>query len=651
MKQRDVWKQRAKDLSLLSPAACPEQVEAWTEYKYYRNMINNRKKTEEKTYKSEKMAETADSPDIVWKNAKAFMGWKSTGTPHQIKVDNQLVTSAKKIAHFMNVFFLDKVQKIRAGMVYAAFTVRKVHDIMQNKTCKLNLSHASVLKIKKILKGLSNSRSTGVDELDNFSVKLAADQIAQPLHHIVTLSIMQTKFPSSWKFSKVLPLHKKHDPLERKNYRPVAILSPLSKVLEKLVFEQIYDYFTQNLLFHPNLHGYRKNRSTQTALLQMYDRWVRSASEGQVSGVVLLDLSAAFDLVDPSLLLQKLKAYGMEDDMLRWMESYLTGRYQAVWIDHALSDFLPCEVGVPQGSNLGPLLFLIFYNDLPHFLNCDIDAYADDSTMTVSGKTTEEIGERMTESCRTVSEWMMGNKLKLNADKTHLMTVGTSRRLQSLETKVNVVMDGYTIEESSDKVETLLGVQIEPGLKWHKQVEEVLKKLRKRLTGLSNLRNIIPLHLRKTITEGMFTSVLTYCLPLFGGCDKCEIEALQVMHNKAARLVTHLPLRTSRKEIFSQLGWLTVRQLIFYHSALTTFRIRQSGEPEYLDSLLSRDGRTGRIIIPNTTLTLAKQSYCFRGSAQWNSLPDEIRKIRKISNFKIQLRKWILLNIAMFDAS
>ena len=254
----------------------------------------------------------------------------------------------------------------------------------------------------------------------------------------------------------------------------------------------------------------------------------------------------------------------------------------------------------------------------------------------------------MTENCGLVSEWMMGNKLKLNSDKTHLLTVGTSRRLQCLEDKVVVVMDGHTLEESSDKVETLLGCQIEPDLKWHKQIEELLKKLRNRLTGLAHLRNIIPYHLRKTITEGMFTSVMSYCLPVFGGCDKDELQSLQVMQNKAARLVTHFPLRTSRKLIFNQLGWLTVNQLIFYHSALSTYRVRQCKEPEYLASLLDRDGRTGRIIIPNTSLSLAKKSYCFRGSAQWNSIPDTIRKMIKISQFKIQLRKWILINITQF---
>ena len=165
---------------------------------------------------------------------------------------------------------------------------------------------------------------------------------------------------------KVLKIHNKLDKLDRKNY----CSAPIYKVLEKIVYEQIYNYFTKNHLFHPNLHSYQRNRSTQTALPQMYDRWVRSAHTGQLSGVVLLDLSAAFDL-----LLQKLKVYGFDDNVRAWVESYLTERFQSVCIDHALSNFLSCKVGVLQGL----LFFLIYFNDLPHPLNCPADAYADDN--------------------------------------------------------------------------------------------------------------------------------------------------------------------------------------------------------------------------------------------------------------------------------
>ena len=254
----------------------------------------------------------------------------------------------------------------------------------------------------------------------------------------------------------------------------------------------------------------------------------------------------------------------------------------------------------------------------------------------------------MTENCELVSNWMLGNRLKLNADKTHLMTVGTRARLQLQNSELVVKMDDCQLQESVDKFETLLGCQVEPNLKWHKQVEDLIKKLRKRLTALQNLRNIIPFNLRKRITEGIFTSVLAYCLPVFGGCDKFEIEALQIMQNKAARLVTHSQLRTNRQELYSQVGWMTVNQMVFYFCAISTFRIRQSREPEYLSDIMNSDNRAGRIIIPNTNLTLAKDSYCFRASAQWNTLPEHIRKNPRISQFKSQLKKWILQNVTQF---
>ena len=127
---------------------------------------------------------------------------------------------------------------------------------------------------------------------------------------------MQQRFPTNWKYSKVVPLHKKDSKLERQNYRPVTLLSPLSKILEKVLYEQVYDHFTKNRIFHENLHGFRKNRSTQSALMTMYDRWIQSASLGKLSGVVLIDLSAAFDLVDHILLIKKLRICGLQEDFL-----------------------------------------------------------------------------------------------------------------------------------------------------------------------------------------------------------------------------------------------------------------------------------------------------------------------------------------------
>ena len=375
---------------------------------------------------------------------------------------------------------------------------------------------------------------------------------------------------------------------------------------------------------------------------------MQAASDSQLSAVVLLDLSAAFDLVEPSILINKLRIYGLDENFLTWIQSYLTNRHQAVWIDHTLSEFLECEVGVPQGSNLGPLFFLIFYNDLPYSLDCDLDVFADDSSMTVSGDDVAAIGDKLTLEGEKVNQWMLANKLKLNADKTHLLTLGTQQRLHTLPHHPEVHMDGVLLEEDKDKCELLLGCSIQGNLKWHVQVANLLSKLKTRLTGLNKIKFIVPFHTRKVITQSIFNSILVYCLPLFGGCDESQIKDLQVLQNKAARIVTHSAPRSSRSELYDNIGWLTVNQLIVYHSLITVFKVRQSKEPEYLSERLSIDTPTGRILIPNTKLRFAQNSFIIRSSSNWNSLPAATRKLSKVGMFKNEAKKWIALNVPRF---
>ena len=523
---------------------------------------------------------------------------------------------------------------------------------MRDKKASMYLQFVSVKKVRKLLGKLKNKKSTSIDQLDNFAVKLAADYLAGPLHHVISLSVMQQKFPSGWKLTKIVPLHKKLSTLKPENYRPVAILSPLSKVLEKAVYEQIYGYFTRNKLFNPALHGYRGGRSTMTALLTMYDRWVKAASKGQVTGVVLVDLSAAFDLVSPDILIQKLRIYGLKEDILSWISSYLTDRSQTVWIDHVYSELLPNDLGVPQGSNLGPLLFLIFFNDLPDFINESIDCYADDSTLGATDKNIADIGDKLTDDCKSLSDWMASNNFKLNAGKTHFLVMGTSRRIDGLTEQLEVVMDGIALEESEEQSEILLGIKIVNNLEWKEQVEELVSKLKTRLGGLAKLKNIMGFANRKSIVEGVFNSVLCYCLPLFGGCNDCELKTLQVQQNKAAQIALSLPPRSQRNTMYDKLNWLTVSQLIVYHTLLSVHRIRQTEEPEYLASILGNNARQagGRIILQKSRLELHRKSFTYRGAKQWNKLPPDLRKEPKLSKFKIRLRKWVKKNLVRFFA-
>ena len=377
------------------------------------------------------------------------------------------------------------------------------------------------------------------------------------------------------------------------------------------------------------------------------DRWVRAAANGQISGVVLIDLSAAFDLVDHQLLVNKLKIYGVQQDLIKWISSYLGDRRQAVWIDHCLSEFLDCDVGVPQGSILGPLLFLIFFNDLPACIKSPVDTYADDTTVTAAGKHIEDIEQQLSVDCDRLSKWMKSNRLKLNQEKTHVMRIGTRRRLARTR-QLKVTMDDATLQQENSEVELLLGCQVQSDMKWNKQVASLKAKLMKRLNCLSHLRHGCPYHLRKTFAEGIFNSCLNYCLPLFGGLDKGQIKGVQILQNKAARMVCGAPPRSERTSLYDQLGWLTFNQLIVYNTLIMVKSVRDSKEPEYLSHILSRDSRNGRIMLQGWMLGATTQSFCFRGASGWNLLPREIRNENSMGIYKKRLKQWVLDNVPRF---
>ena len=206
---------------------------------------------------------------------------------------------------------------------------------------------------------------------------------------------------------------------------------------------------------------------------------------------------------------------------------------------------------------------------------------------------------------------------------------------------LNIVMEGFKLTDSEEKVETILGVQIQPDLKWTKHIDELLTKLKTRLTGLNKVKYILGNKNMKTISEGIFTSVLIYCIPLWGGMDQGDLQDLQVLQNRAAQHVLRLPQRSNRKMMFDKLDWLSVKQLAFYHTVIAVYKIRETGEPEYLAEKLLNDNFRGSLIVPPTDLTLAKNSFCFRGGDSWIAIPQAIRNIQKVGPFKTALRRCI----------
>ena len=231
---------------------------------------------------------------------------------------------------------------------------------MRGSDCSFSLKCLHPDEIDKIISKLKSSKSCGVDEIDATVLKLGKLQLLPVITHIVNLSISSRCFPSSWKCAKIVPLHKKDERTNPKNFRPVALLPIFSKILERAIFQQFIEYLESNRILHPSHHGFRSAHSTCTALLQMFDTWVDTQAEGEISAVIMLDMSAAFDVVDHPILLNKMRLYGFSECSLNWLTSYLLNRSQS---DGHLSEALPVGAGVPQGLILGPH-FSTFYSQM-----------------------------------------------------------------------------------------------------------------------------------------------------------------------------------------------------------------------------------------------------------------------------------------------
>ena len=437
---------KVRDAAQLT-AATTQLKENWDRYKRLRNDLAVVKKREKLAWQQHKLEACEESGDSgkLWKNILGWLNWSSTSSPTQLSQNGVLETSPLKMAELQNQYYINKVKSIRQNMpAQKKDPLVTLRQRMQGRSQTFSSAPVTPDNIEKIISSLKNSKASGVDMVDTYILKLIKSDIVPAVCHIVNLSLQSNKFPTKWKIAKVIPLYKgkgcKFDP---KNYRPVAILPILSKILERAMFIQVLSHMDSNKYFNPSHHAYRSFHSTTTAMLQMYDTWLDAVEDGDLAGVCMVDMSAAFDVVDTEILLEKLKLYGFDQNVIQWTWSYLTHRSQGVYIDGSMSSLLAVEAGVPQGSILGPIYYTIFTNELPqvvHELDCPLHddpgasiftiqcqecggvcCYADDSTYTVRGQDPGILSEKLSRKYKVVADYLTDNKLKVNDDKTHLL--------------------------------------------------------------------------------------------------------------------------------------------------------------------------------------------------------------------------------------
>ena len=488
--------------------------------------------------------------------------------------------------------------------------------------------------------------------------------------HIVNLSISSSRFSDLWKTQLVLPLYKKNDPLDGNNYRPVAHITELGKIVEYVIHDQVYRHFKENQLFHSNHHGFLSNHSTATALIQLHDILLSAAERKEFTAALLLDLSAAFDIVDHGILLEKLLVYNFDANSVQWFQSYLSNRSQRVQVESKFSDDMQLgSYGVPQGSVLGPLIFIIFCNDFAasgKFGNSIL--YADDKTDLVSDSDPNRLAEKIQEEANRSSEWAIDNKMVCAGNKTKLLVIGTDslRKSRFDNQQMQVVVCNATIKDT--KSEILLGLVLNNNLTWKDYLygnafeKGLISQLSQRAGMLSKISQLMPSFRFKQICSGLFYSKLIYCIHVFGtfwdvdsfdesrrrspAFTKEDNRKLQVIQNKILRLKTGLPFDTPTNDLLKEAGDMSIQQLTAYSSLVAAQKSMYNQEPAYLSDKFQRSPRNDKQLVPpKYRLSISRNVFFYRTSLLFNSLPENLQILMNPKEFQRQVKVWIKENI------
>ena len=397
----------------------------------------------------------------------------------------------------------------------------------------LELMPTSRSKVLSLLSKLSKSKATGLDKISAKLLRICADLIDDSLLLIFNTSIATGIYPEEWKCSKVVPVFKQGDGADLDNYRPISIIPVVAKVFERIIYDQLYAYLIANNLLSTHQSGFRSLHSTVTSLLEATDDWAFNIDQGNANAVVFLDLKEAFDTVDHNILISKLSAYGIRGTSIE--------RNQKCFLNGSLSSNRVLSCGIPQGTILGALLFLLYINDLPNCLmHSQPRMYADDTYLTLAGNSVDSIELNLNEDLASISEWLTANKLTLNKSKTEFMIIGSRQRLKTLPHSPSLKIDGAPISQVPSTKS--LGVYIDENLTWNVHIENLSKKIASGIGALKRIRPFVPHKTLLFIYNSLVKPHFDYCNVVWGSCNKTLVNKLKKLQNRAARVLTLLLL-------------------------------------------------------------------------------------------------------------
>ena len=635
----------------------------WEEYRKKRNEVTSRIRLSKQEYVQGLLKENAGNTNALWSTIKHLSG-NGNDSSIKLNVDGENVVAPERVAENLNNYFIDSVSELlyreTNGHVNNAEVLDNIDCIFRGATGdnsntmeneEYDLPEMTIEYLVKEIDILSTSKSTGSDDI---SVKIlkalkGASNALESLVYISNLSFSSGTYPMAWGLAKIRPIFKAGDRLSVENYRPISLLSIVSKIVEKCVQKSYYSFLLQTNYFCNNQFGFRPGHSCEIALLCMTDDWAAQVDKGNLCGLGFVDMRKAFDSVNHNVLLKKLKISGCSDKAVKWFRSYLCYREQYTVIDGKSSSRRSVSSGVPQGSVLGPLLFTIYVNDIPSRVKTGkMFMFADDATVFVSGPSVESIQNQLTQAMQEVQEWTVDNKLILNTKKTKVMLMGSRQKLQRLENReLHIVINNHELECVAQT--KCLGVVIDNTLSFKFHVDAVVKSMKQKIGMIRRIKHLFTADQLSTLYWGFVMPHAMYCSTVWSSKSEGNYNTINKLHKRAAYIVSGSTWQTPSEQVMRDLGWKTLKEIFHKSIACMVYKCVNGIAPQILSDRFCRNDdvslrhtrSTDRLLLrpPLCRTQFYQNSFIYAGSITWNSLPDDYRNSDSLAIFKMYLKR------------
>ena len=605
----------------------------WLLFRVLRNKCSALTKKLKAEYYLNLTSDTSSNHSNFWKAVKLLQQRGITGPPPKLRVGDSVVCDKRAMANVFNDHFK------RAGHIFdeenASPSQKGVEEDASSSTVPnaysdFDFSAITVSDVLLALTSLDPKKSPGPDGLDPYLLKIAASVIAEPLTDILNLSLVSQNIPGKWKQAYVSPLLKAGDPLDVNNYRPISNLSALSKILEAQVSVQVKHFLEAQEILNPMQSGFRVKHSTVTACLNVLDDIKDAWENNLVCTALFIDLTKAFDTVDHSILLSRLSNLGTSQKVTNWFKSYLVGRTQCVKLGDTVSEPVTMEKGVPQGSILGPLLFLVYINNICNLSqHSRYHMYADDTVLYTCAPTLELAVANLSIDFIALQHELHKSKLLLNGKKTKAMlfTPRASPAPLSISS-----LDGTSIEW----VETYkyLGFWLDKHLNFKFHIESLSKKLKFTIGFFYRLKACFARAARQKLVAGLFLSQLDYGDVIYRFACPTTLASLDPLYHAALRFITYLPFRTHHCTLYAAVGWFSLGARRLQHWYTFIYKAILGGIlPSYISSkfelnqngLNLRSNAWIRCVVPAFTSEVGKKCLAFYGPWSWNDLQKSLK--------------------------